>query len=45
MYYLKTNKSLTFIYGIPYGMITAFLLWWITPYAAVTMKNRSWMTK
>lgn len=45
MYYLKTNRSLTFIYGIPYGMITAFLLWWITPYAAVTMKNRSWMTK
>ncbi|MBN2199169.1 MAG: glycosyltransferase family 2 protein [Candidatus Aminicenantes bacterium] len=45
MYYLKTNKSLTFIYGIPYGMITAFLLWWITPYAALTMKNRSWLTK
>ncbi len=45
LYYLKTNRSLSFIYGIPYSLVTAFLLWWITPYAAVTMKNRSWLTK
>jgi len=45
LYYLRTNKSATFLYGIPYGIITAFCLWWIVPYAALTMKNRSWMTR
>jgi len=45
LYYLRTNKSTTFLYGIPYGVITAFCLWWIVPYAALTMKNRSWMTR
>jgi hyaluronan synthase len=45
LYYLRTNKSATFLYGIPYGIITAFCLWWIVPYAAFTMKNRSWMTR
>jgi hyaluronan synthase len=45
LYYLRTNKSLTFLYGIPFGLITAFFLWWIVPYAALTMKNRSWLTK
>ncbi len=44
LYYLRTNKSATFLYGIPYGIITAFCLWWIVPYAILTMKNRSWMT-
>ncbi len=45
LYYLRTNKSATFLYGIPYGIITAFCLWWIVPYAALTMKNQSWMTR
>ncbi len=45
LYYLRTNKSATFLYGIPYGIITAFCLWWIVPYAILTMKNRSWMTR
>jgi hyaluronan synthase len=45
LYYLRTNKSFVFLYGIPYGIITAFCLWWIVPYAALTMKNRSWMTR
>lgn len=45
LYYLKTNKSLTFLYGIPYALITAFCLWWIVPYAAMTLKNKSWLTR
>ena len=45
LYYLRTNKSLTFLYGIPYAVITAFCLWWIVPYAALTMKNQSWLTR
>lgn len=45
LYYLRTNRSLTFLYGIPYAIITAFCLWWIVPYAALTMKNQSWLTR
>jgi len=45
LYYLRTNKSLSFLYGIPYGVITAFFLWWIVPVAAFTMKSQSWLTR
>lgn len=45
LYYLRTNKSLAFLYGIPYGLITAFLLWWIVPFSVLTMKNQEWLTK
>ena len=45
LYYLRTKRSLTFLYGIPYAFITAFCLWWIVPFAAFTMKNQSWMTR
>ncbi|MFQ6052316.1 MAG: glycosyltransferase [Candidatus Hydrothermarchaeota archaeon] len=45
LYYLRTNRSLTFLYGIPYAVLTAFCLWWIVPYAACTLKNQSWLTK
>ncbi len=45
LYYLRTNKSLSFLYGIPYALITAFCLWWIIPFAALSMKNQSWMTR
>lgn len=45
LYYLRTNKSMAFLYGIPYALITAFCLWWIVPVAAVTLKNQSWLTR
>jgi hyaluronan synthase len=45
LYYLRTNKSMAFLYGIPYAMITAFFLWWIVPFSALTLKNQSWMTR
>jgi hyaluronan synthase len=45
LYYLRANKSMTFLYGIPYAIITAFCLWWIVPFAALTLKNQSWMTR
>jgi len=45
LYYLRTKKSLTFLYGIPYAFITAFCLWWIVPFAVFTMRNQSWMTR
>jgi hyaluronan synthase len=45
LYYLRTNRSLAFLYGIPYALLTAFLLWWIVPYSALTLRNQSWLTK
>ena len=45
MYYLRTNRSPAFLYGIPYALITAFLLWWIVPFSALTLKNQSWLTR
>lgn len=45
LYYLRTNRSLAFLYGIPYALIVAFLLWWIVPYAALTIKDQSWLTR
>jgi len=45
LYYLRAKRSLTFLYGIPYAIITAFCLWWIVPFAAFTLKNPSWMTR
>jgi len=45
LYYLRTTRSLTFLYGIPYALIAAFCLWWIVPFAALTMKNQSWLTR
>lgn len=45
LYYLRTNRSLTFLYGIPYALMTAFCMWWLVPFAALTMKNQSWLTR
>jgi hyaluronan synthase len=45
LYYLRANRSVVFLYGIPYALITAFCLWWIVPYAVLTLKNQSWMTR
>jgi len=45
LYYLRSRKSLVFLYGIPYGILTAFCLWWIFPFAALTLRSTSWMTR
>jgi hyaluronan synthase len=45
MYYVRTEKSTDFIYGIAYSFYSFFALQWIMPYAALTLRNRSWMTR
>ncbi|MCX6564185.1 MAG: glycosyltransferase [Candidatus Aminicenantes bacterium] len=45
LYYLRTNRSWAFLYGIPYAIIAAFFLWWIVPFSLLTMKNQSWVTR
>jgi hyaluronan synthase len=45
LFYLRTNRSWAFLYGVPYALITAFSMWWIVPFSALTMKNQSWLTR
>lgn len=45
LYYLRTNKSIAFFYGVPYAFVTAFFQWWIVPISAFTIKNQSWLTR
>ena len=45
LYYLRTNRSWVFLYGVPYALMTAFLMWWIVPFSALTIRNQSWLTR
>ena len=45
LFYLRTNRSWAFLYGVPYALITAFSMWWIVPFSALTIKNQSWLTR
>ncbi len=45
LYYLRSEKSLDFVYGIAYAYFSFFTLFWIFPYAMVTVRARSWLTR
>jgi hyaluronan synthase len=45
LYYLKSERNWEFRYGILYAYFSAFTLFWIFPYALMTLRNRSWMTR
>lgn len=45
LYYLRSEKSLDFVYGIAYAYFSFFALFWIFPYAMVTLRARSWLTR
>ena len=45
LYYLYTERSLRFVHGILYTYFAFFTLWWILPYAIITVRSRSWMTR
>ncbi len=45
LYYLRSERSWDFLFGILYGYFSFFALFWIFPYAAVTLRSRSWMTR
>lgn len=45
MYYLRTRKALAFIYGIPYGVLSALCFWWVFPYSLLTLNEPSWLTR
>lgn len=45
LYYLRSERSWDFLFGIFYGYFSFFALFWIFPFAALTLRSRSWMTR
>ncbi len=44
-YYLHTEDSWDFLYGIFYSYFSFFTLIWVFPYAALTVRSKAWMTR
>ncbi|MCG6537611.1 MAG: glycosyltransferase family 2 protein, partial [Syntrophales bacterium LBB04] len=45
LYYLHSERSWDFLYGIFYSFFSFFTLFWIFPYAAATVRSRAWMSR
>ena len=45
LYYLRSERSWDIVYGILYAYFSFFALFWIFPYALLTMRSRAWMTR
>jgi len=45
MYYLRSERSWDFVYGIAYAYFSFLALSWIFPYAVLTARARSWLTR
>jgi hyaluronan synthase len=45
LYYLHSERSWDFLYGIFYAYFAFFTLFWIFPTAVFTVRSRSWMTR
>jgi hyaluronan synthase len=44
-YYLRSERSWDFAYGILYGYFSFFALTWIFPYAMLAIRARGWLTR
>ena len=45
LFYLRSNRSTDLVYGVLYSYFSALMLFWVFPYAALTVRSRSWMTR
>jgi len=45
LYYLHSERSWNVVYGIAYAYFSFFTLFWIFPYALLTVRARSWLTR
>jgi hyaluronan synthase len=45
LYYLRSERSWDFVYGVLYAYFSFFALTWIFPYAALTVRARGWLTR
>jgi hyaluronan synthase len=45
LYYLRSERSFDFLYGVLYAYFSSFTLFWIFPYAVMTVRARGWLTR
>lgn len=45
LFYIRFEKNSDFVYGILYSFLHVFFLMWTVPYALLTFKNNSWLTR
>ena len=45
LYFLRSERSWEFVYGVFYAYFAALALLWIFPYALLTVRNRAWLTR
>lgn len=45
LYFLCSERSMRFVHGILYAYFAFFALWWIFPWAIMTVRSRSWLTR
>ncbi len=44
-YYFHHERDMEFVYGIIYSYFAFFFLYWIQPYAFITVRNDRWLTR
>ena len=45
LYYLRSERSFHFVYGVLYAYFSSIALFWIFPYALATVRARGWLTR
>lgn len=45
LYFLRSERSFEFLYGVLYSYFSLFTLSWIFPYALLTVRARAWLTR
>ncbi len=45
LYYLRSERSFDFVYGVLYAYFSSIALFWIFPYAVATVRARGWLTR
>jgi len=45
LYYLRSERSWDFVFGIFYAYYSLFALCWVFPYAVLTLRSPAWMTR
>ena len=45
LYYLRSELSWDAVYGVLYTYYSSFALFWVFPYAVLTVRAQSWMTR
>lgn len=45
LYYLRSERSFNMVYGVLYEYFSFFFLFWIFPWAVITVRARGWLTR